>query len=62
MADSTTLMTIEEVAKLLRYSTKTVYKKAAKGEIPSVPLSRRKRLFNRETLMYWLANKQMGNL
>ena len=56
------LMTIDEVAKLLHYSPKTVYKKAAKGEIPSVPLSRRKRLFNREAITYWLANKQMGNL
>jgi excisionase family DNA binding protein len=56
------LMTIEEVAQLLHYSIKTVYKKAAKGEIPSVPISRRKRLFNRETIQYWLANKQMGNL
>ena len=56
------LMTIQEVAALLRYSVKTVYKKAAKGEIPSVPLSRRKRLFSREAIEYWLANKQMGNL
>lgn len=56
------LMTIEEVAKLLHYSIKTVYKKAAKGEIPSVPISRRKRLFSQEAIQYWLANKQMGNL
>lgn len=62
MNESTPLMTIEELAKFLHYSTKTIYKKAAKGEIPSVPLSRRKRLFNREAIMYWLANKQMGNL
>ena len=57
-----TLMTIEEVARILHYSTKTIYRKAAKGEIPSVPISRRKRLFNREAIQYWLANKQMGNL
>lgn len=56
------LMTIGEVAKLLHYSVKTVYKKAASGEIPSVPLSRRKRLFDRKVIQYWLANKQMGNL
>ena len=62
MSQSLTLMTIKEVAELLHYSTKTVYKKAAKGEIPSVPISRRKRLFSRETIHYWLANKQMGNL
>lgn len=60
--DETQLMTIGEVAKLLHYSVKTVYKKAASGEIPSVPLSRRKRLFDRRAIQYWLANKQMGNL
>lgn len=58
----TTLMTIEEVAKLLHYSPKTVYKKAAKGEIPSVPISRRKRLFSREVIDYWLTNRQVGKL
>jgi excisionase family DNA binding protein len=55
-------MTIQDVARLLHYSVKTVYKKAAKGEIPSVPISRRKRLFSREAIQYWLANKQIGNL
>ena len=62
MTEPMSLMTIQEVAHLLHYSPKTVYKKAAKGEIPSVPLSRRKRLFNREAIVYWLANKQMGSL
>jgi len=62
MIEPTSLMTIEEVATLLRYSIKTVYKKAAKGEIPSVPISRRKRLYNREAIAHWLANKQMGDL
>ena len=57
-----TVMSIQEVAALLRYSVKTVYKKAARGEIPSVPVSRRKRLFMREAIAYWLANKQEGNL
>jgi excisionase family DNA binding protein len=56
------LITTKEVAKMLRYSPKTVYKKAARGEIPSVPLSRRKRLFSREAIEHWLANKQIGNL
>jgi excisionase family DNA binding protein len=56
------MMTIEEIAALLHYSVKTVYKKAAKGEIPSVPISPRKRLFNREVIAHWLANRQMGNL
>jgi excisionase family DNA binding protein len=62
MTESMTLMTIQEVAELLHYSPKTVYKKASKGEIPSLPISRRKRLFSREAIHYWLANKQMGNL
>ena len=62
MAEPMTLITIQEVAQILHYSPKTVYKKAARGEIPSVPLSRRKRLFSREAIHYWLANKQMGKL
>jgi len=62
MTDSITLITIDEVARLLHYSTKTVYKKAARGEIPSVPISRRKRLFSREAIYFWVANKQMGKL
>jgi excisionase family DNA binding protein len=62
MTDSMTLITIDEVARILHYSPKTVYKKAARGEIPSVPISRRKRLFSREAINYWLANKQMGKL
>jgi excisionase family DNA binding protein len=62
MSESINLMTIQEVAELLHYSAKTIYKKAARGEIPSVPISRRKRLFSREAIHYWLANKQIGNL
>jgi excisionase family DNA binding protein len=62
MNESMRLMTIAEVAELLHYSAKTVYKKAAKGEIPSVPISRRKRLFSREAINNWLANRQMGKL
>ena len=62
MTEDMKLLTIQEVAKLLHYSIKTVYKKAARGEIPSVPISRRKRLFSREAIRYWLANKQMGIL
>jgi excisionase family DNA binding protein len=62
MSETMTLLTIDEVAALLHYSPKTIYKKAARGEIPSVPISRRKRLFNREAIYYWLANRQMGKL
>jgi excisionase family DNA binding protein len=56
------LLTIQDVAELLHYSVKTVYKKAARGEIPSVPISPRKRLFNRDAIQYWLVNRQMGKL
>lgn len=62
MQNAQTLMTVKEVSAWLHYSPKTVYKKAARGELPSVPLSRRKRLFDRETLQYWLTNRQMGKL
>jgi excisionase family DNA binding protein len=62
MTESMKLLTIQEVAKLLHYSPKTIYKKAARGEIPSVPISRRKRLFSLEAINYWLANKQIGEL
>jgi excisionase family DNA binding protein len=62
MSESTMLMTIDELARLLHYSPKTIYKKAARGEIPSVWISRRKRLFNREAIHYWLANRQVGKL
>jgi excisionase family DNA binding protein len=57
-----TLMTIQELAELLHYSVKTVYKKSAKGEIPSVAISPRKRLFSRDAIRYWLENKQVGKL
>jgi excisionase family DNA binding protein len=62
MSEPMTLLTIEEVAELLHYSIKTVYKKAARGEIPSIAISRRKRLFRRDTIMYWLVQHQMGDL
>ena len=62
MSERTALMTIQELAELLHYSVKTVYKKAARGEIPSISLSRRKRLFSREAIQYWLVQRQMGDL
>jgi len=62
MADPIRLLTIQEVAAILHYSVKTVYKKAARGEIPSVPISRRKRLFSQDAIQYWLVNKQVGKL
>ena len=62
MNEPMTLITIQEVAKILHYSSKTVYKKAARGEIPSISLSRRKRLFSRDAILYWLESKKTGDL
>ena len=62
MTESSTFLTIREVAELLHYSVKTIYKKAARGEIPSIALTRRKRLFRRDAIMYWLVQHQMGDL
>jgi len=56
------LLTVSEVAELLHYSVKTVYKKAARGEIPSIVISNRKRLFDREIINYWLVQRQTGDL
>lgn len=62
MNETEKLLTVNEVAQWLHYNPKTVYKKAARGELPSVPISRRKRLFDRAAIRYWLVNRQMGTL
>lgn len=57
LTDNTTeVLTADEVAKLLRLDRKTVYTAAAKGEIPCRRIGR-KLLFNRSTLMAWLAQQ-----
>ncbi len=43
------MMTVEEVAQVLRMHVQTVYEKARKGEIPSVKIGA-KRLFPRERI------------
>jgi len=48
------------VGDLLHYSPKTVYKKAEAGEIPSVPTSKRHRIFLRASIMYMIQNLQTG--
>jgi hypothetical protein len=50
------------VGGLLHYSPKTVYKKAEAGELPSVPTSRRHRIFRREAIVYWLRSQETGQL
>lgn len=48
------------VGELLHYAPKTIYKKAEAGEIPSVPLSKRHRIFRREAIIYWLRSQETG--
>lgn len=48
-----TLMTVEEVAEVLRVSVSTVKKKAATGEIPCVKVGRR-RLFRPEDIYQYI--------
>jgi hypothetical protein len=48
------------VADLLHYAPRTVYAKAEAGLIPSVPVSRRHRVFMRETIYYWLKGQETG--
>lgn len=48
------------VGRFLHYAPRTVYEKAEAGEIPSVPLSRRHRIFRREAIIYWFRSKETG--
>lgn len=48
------------VGQLLNYSPRTIYAKAEAGELPSVPTSRRHRIFLRESILYWMKNKETG--
>jgi len=47
-------------AAMTGYSPWTVYAKSELGEIPSVPMSRRHRMFLRESLIYWIKNRETG--
>lgn len=49
------LMTLKEVAKLLRLSPQTLYKMLELGEIPAVKIGSQWR-FDREQLKSWLSN------
>lgn len=49
------LMTLKEVAKLLRLSPQTLYKMLEQGEIPAVKIGSQWR-FDREQLKSWLSN------
>lgn len=47
-------------AAMTGYAPKTVLNKAEAGELPSVPLSRRHRMFLRESLLYWIKSRETG--
>lgn len=49
------LLTLKEVAKLLRLSPQTLYKMLEQGEIPAVKIGSQWR-FDREQLKSWLEN------
>ncbi|MCK5601628.1 helix-turn-helix domain-containing protein [Candidatus Pacearchaeota archaeon] len=53
------LMTIEEIAKYLRYSVHTIYPLAQKGEIPAIKLAGQWR-FRKSEVDKWL-EKQLNN-
>lgn len=55
-----TVICVVCAAAMLGYSPWTVYAKAEAGELPSVPMSRRHRMFFRESLAYWLKNRETG--
>lgn len=57
---SKTLICVVCVAAMTGYSPWTVYNKAEAGEIPSVPMSRRHRMFLRESIAYWIKNLETG--
>ena len=49
-------------AALTGYSIWTMYKKAEAGELPSVRLSSRHRVYLRDSLTYWLKSHESGDL
>jgi hypothetical protein len=48
------------VGELLHYSPRTVYNKAEAGTIPSIPMSKRHRIFLRASIAYMIQNLQTG--
>lgn len=55
-----TVICVVCAAAMLGYSPWTVYSKAECGDLPSVPMSRRHRVFLRESLAYWIKNHETG--
>lgn len=52
------ILTVEEIAKLLRLNRKTVYEMVQRGEIPGVRLCGRAIRAHRDTVLRWLADGQ----
>jgi predicted DNA-binding transcriptional regulator AlpA len=55
-----TIICVVCAAAMTGYKPSTIYNKAEAREIPSVPLSKRKRVFYRESLAYWLKGLETG--
>lgn len=56
-----TLLTVEEIAQLLRVSTKTVYRLLRRGEIPAHRIGHHWR-FDRAEITQWLFERRVGRL
>ena len=56
---STSLMTIDEVAKYLRMKTVTIYKHAQDGKLPGFKVGSKWR-FKKSTINKWIEDKERG--
>jgi excisionase family DNA binding protein len=57
IVDQRILLTVEEVAELLRTSRKAVYAMSERGLLPGVTRIGRRVLFRRDVLLHWLRQK-----
>jgi len=55
-----TVICVVCAAAMTGYQPSTIYNKAEAHEIPSVPLSKRKRVFLRESILYWIKGLETG--
>ena len=52
------LLTVDEVATLLRTTRKAIYAKVERGQIPHVRISARSLLFDRDELLRWMDERR----
>jgi excisionase family DNA binding protein len=52
------LLTVDEVAALLRTTRKAIYAKVERGQIPHVRISARSLLFDRDELLRWMDERR----